>query len=269
MSTQRLLVTLCTYNERDNLEQLIPEIHKYVPDADVLVVDDNSPDGTGQFADEMVAQDSRIHVRHRAGKLGLGTATLEALQFGIDNGYELLINMDADFSHDPRYIPALRECMDRTDVAIGSRYVPGGGVEGWSRLRYLMSGGINVYARTLLRLKTRDNSGSFRCYRVDKLRELDFSRFLARGYAVQEELLYRCRRIGCRFEETPIVFADRRFGSSKINWREAVGALWILLRLGIENLLKVPVAVDASSVGYKSQERSATSDGTDAATTSE
>lgn len=242
MSNQRLLITLCTYNERENLERLVPEIFSFAPDAVVLVIDDNSPDGTGKLADQMAEQNERIQVLHREGKLGLGTAILSGFRHGIDQNYDFLINLDADFSHHPRYLPALRACMEQADVAIGSRYVSGGGVEGWGFRRHFMSQSINWYARLLLRLKTRDNSGSYRCYRVSKLRELDLNRVVARGYAFQEEILYRCRRIECRFQETPIFFEDRRYGSSKISWRESVAALWVIFRLGIENLLRVPVA---------------------------
>ena len=241
MTTNRLLVTLCTYNELENLQRLIPEIHQYAPDADILVIDDNSPDGTGRLADEMAQQDARIHVLHRSGKLGLGTATLAGFRYGIEHNYDQLLNLDADFSHHPRYIPALRECLSHADVGIGSRYVSGGGVEGWTLWRHFMSRAINCYARWLLGLKTRDNSGSFRCYRVEKLRQLDFDRVRAKGYAFQEEILYRCRRVGCLFQETAIVFEDRRFGSSKINWRESVAALWVIMRLALDNLMNVSV----------------------------
>jgi dolichol-phosphate mannosyltransferase len=241
MPTQRLLITLCTYNEIENIERLVPEILEVVPGADLLVIDDSSPDGTGQLADEMSERDPRIHVLHREGKLGLGTAILAGFRYAIDQNYELLINMDADFSHHPRHIPALQECLERVDVGIGSRYVEGGGVQGWGFLRHFMSRGINWYARLLLRLKTRDNSGSFRCYRISKLRELDLDRVRARGYAFQEEILYRCRRIGCTFEETPIIFEDRRYGTSKIGWSEVFSALWMIFRLGIENLFRVSV----------------------------
>lgn len=242
MTESRLLVTLCTYNERENLERLIPEIERHVPDADILVVDDGSPDGTGDLADRMAADDARIRVLHREGKQGLGTAILAGFVYAIDNGYGATIVMDADFSHAPRYIPALRETLRRVDVGVGSRYVAGGGVEGWGPWRYFMSGAINWYARLLLRLKTRDNSGSFRCYRVSRLAQLDLDRIRARGYAFQEEILYRCRRVGCTFEEVPIVFEDRRYGTSKINWKEAVAALWVILLLAIDNLRGVPVA---------------------------
>lgn len=237
----RLLITLCTYNECENLPKLIPDIHAIVPDADVLVIDDNSPDGTGRLADELAAQDSRIKVLHRAGKLGLGTATVAGFRFAIEQSYEHVLNMDADFSHHPRHLPAIRECLTHVDVSIGSRYVPGGGVVGWNWRRHFMSQGINFYARLFLGLKTRDNSGSFRCYRVAKLAEIDWARIRARGYAFQEELLYRCRAVGCSFAETPITFEDRRFGTSKINWKESVAALWVIFRLGLDRLYGVPV----------------------------
>ncbi|MBW3539848.1 MAG: polyprenol monophosphomannose synthase [Planctomycetes bacterium] len=237
----RVLITLCTYNERENLESLVAEILAHAPDADVLVIDDNSPDGTGELADRLAAGDSRVAVLHRPGKQGLGTATLAGFRRAIEGGYDFVLNLDADFSHPPRYLPALRAAMDEADVAIGSRYVPGGGVEGWGVGRHFMSRAINWYARLLLGLRTRDNSGSFRCYRVAKLAELDLDRVVSRGYAFQEEMLYRCRRAECRFVEVPIVFENRRAGETKINWRETAAALWVILRLGVENVLRVRV----------------------------
>ena len=236
MAESRILVTLCTYNERENIGLLVPEIRRSLPHADVLVIDDNSPDGTGRLADELAAADPQVRVLHRAGKQGLGSAILAGFREAIRQGYDFVLNMDADFSHDPRYLPALVECMQRADVGIGSRYVPGGGVEGWGISRHFMSQGINWYARLCLRLSTRDNSGAFRCYRVSRLAQIDLDRVRARGYAFQEEILFYCRRAGCRFEEMPIVFRDRRYGTSKINWRETAAALWIIFRLGLENL---------------------------------
>lgn len=230
---ERLLVTLCTYNERDNLNSLIPEIWQFVPAADILVVDDNSPDGTGPWLDEWSAREPRLKVLHRASKQGLGTATRAALKYAVDHDYTLVLNMDADFSHHPRYLPQILAAMESADVTIGSRYVPGGGIDGWSWDRHVMSRSINAYARLLLRLRTRDNSGAYRCYRVSKLRELDFNRFIARGYAIQEELLYHCRRIGCRFAEVPIVFEERRHGESKIRMSEGLSAGWVILRVAL------------------------------------
>ncbi|MCH8830263.1 MAG: polyprenol monophosphomannose synthase [Planctomycetes bacterium] len=234
-------VILPTYNERENIERLVPEIQDVVPEAHILIVDDASPDGTGRLADDMAGHDPRIRVLHRQRKLGLGTAILAGFRYGIEQGYDVLINMDADFSHNPRHLPALRDCMKRVDVGIGSRYVSGGGVVGWGFLRHFMSRGVNWYARLLLRLKTRDNSGSYRAYRLSKLRELDLDRVRARGYAFFEEILYRCRRIGCTFEETPIVFEERRYGTSKIDVSEVFAALWVIFRLGIDNLFRVDV----------------------------
>src|SRR5262245_28158248 len=229
----RLLVTLCTYNERGNVAELIREIWRFASAADILIIDDNSPDGTGQVADDLAANDARVHVLHRPGKLGLGSAILAGIRYAIDRDYALLINLDADFSHPPRFIPALLALMDNADVGIGSRYVPGGGIVGWGWRRHFMSRSINWYARTLLQLTTRDNSGGYRCYRIAKLKELSLDRVLARGYAFQEEILYHCRRIGCRFAETPIVFEERRYGTSKIGLKESVAAGWIILRLAV------------------------------------
>ena len=231
-----LLVSLCTYNEHDNLEPLIAAIHEHAPDADVVVIDDGSPDGTGQLADRLADADPRIHVEHRAQKLGLGTALLAAIDYALEHDYEYLLNLDADFSHHPRYIPALRAAMDQADVAIGSRYVDGGEIEDWGAQRKVMSWLINTYARSLLRLPLRDTSGSFRCYRLSELRKLDFSLFKARGYAVLQELLYRCRRMDCTFAEVPITFENRRHGQSKINYREVAAALSVIFRLGVESL---------------------------------
>lgn len=253
MDSEKLLITLCTYNERENLPKLISEIHAHVPSAEVLVIDDNSPDGTGQQAEELAGRDARVHVLHRAGKLGLGTATVAGFRFAIEHGYTQVLNMDADFSHHPRHLPALLEGLSRVDVSIGSRYVPGGGVVGWKWHRHLMSRGINFYARWLLGLKTRDNSGSYRAYRVAKLAQIDWSRIRARGYAFQEELLYRCRAVGCTFEETPITFEDRRFGQSKINWKESVSALWVIFRLALDRLCGVPVTLESEARSPQSE----------------
>ncbi len=176
----RLLISLCTFNERENIERLVPVLLDLVPSAEILVVDDNSPDGTGTWAQAFSDHDSRIHVLHRPQKLGLGTATIAAIHYAIAHNFELLLNMDADFSHRPEDVPGVIACLQRVDVGVGSRYVPGGGVVGWGLRRHLMSRCINLYARVLLGLSTHDNSGSFRCYRVDKLKEIDLQRFRAR-----------------------------------------------------------------------------------------
>ncbi len=237
----RTLITLCTYSERENIRQLIPELHAVAPDATILIIDDNSPDGTGQLADQLSAADPRVQVLHRAGKQGLGTAILAGFYYAIDQGFEFVVNLDADFSHNPKYIPELIQRMSQCDVAIASRYVRGGGVAGWTCGRKLMSQSINVWARLCLGLTTQDNSGSFRCYRMSKLAEIDWSRTIASGYAFQEEVLYRCQRVQCRMVEVPIVFEDRRFGTTKINLGECLTAGWVIFALGIQRMFRCRV----------------------------
>jgi dolichol-phosphate mannosyltransferase len=230
-------VTLATYNERDNLAELIAAIHAEVPRADVLVIDDNSPDGTGALADELGRRDPRIRVLHRPGKLGLGTATLAAMRLAIDHGYDLLLNLDADFSHPPRYLPALLAGMRDHDVMIGSRYVPGGGTKGWPLSRQFISRAVNLFVRLVMGLPVRDASGAFRCYRVSKLRAADLDRVRSRGYSFQQEVLFRCHQAGCRLGEFPIVFENRKAGASKVNWRESVRSLSMLGWLGVRKML--------------------------------
>lgn len=238
---KRLLITVCTYNELENIRLLLPELRESAPDADVLVIDDNSPDGTSAAVEEFAATDPKIQLMSRAEKLGLGAATLAGFEYAIQNKYDLLINLDADFSHPPKYIPDLVKLSETHDVAIGSRYVPGGDIVGWSLMRHLMSRSINIYTRLLLGMKTRDNSGSYRCYNVVRLAEIDWSRTLSKGYAFFEEVLYRCRRAGCTFGETPITFEDRRFGETKISSKECAIALWVIFRLGLQRIAGTPV----------------------------
>ncbi len=242
-NTDKTLVTVATYNEMENLPRLVEEIFGCLPQADVLVIDDNSPDGTGRWCDRQGEEDPRLHCLHRAGKLGLGTATIAGMKYGIEHGYRYVLNMDADFSHRPRYLPALLAGMDPpdgppVDVMIGSRYTPGGGVEGWPLRRRLMSRGVNLYARWLLGLRPQDCSGAYRCYRVETLKKLDFASIRSRGYSFQEEILWRLKRLGARFGETPIIFADRQRGVSKIDSGEALAALRIIFALGVQNLLR-------------------------------
>jgi len=237
---KQTLVTVATYNEMENLPRLLEAIFQVAPDADLLVVDDNSPDGTGRWADEQASRDERIHVLHRPGKLGLGTATVAAMRYALEHGYKYVLNMDADFSHQPKYIPDLLAAMDPAegspvDVAVGSRYVPGGGVEGWPWRRRFMSRSINRYARILLGLPVRDCSGAFRCYRTATLAKVNFNAIWSRGYSFQEEILWHLKRAGARMVEVPIVFVDRTAGRSKINIREALWALWIIFVLGLRN----------------------------------
>jgi dolichol-phosphate mannosyltransferase len=229
----RILVSIATYNERDNLAPLLGEIHAVIASADVLIIDDHSPDGTGELADQLAQVDSRIHVLHRPGKQGLGTAILAGVRYALEHNYDLFVNMDADFSHHPRYLPALLAGMRHHDVMIGSRYVPGGGALHWPWSRRLMSGSVNALVRLLLRIPARDSSGGYRCYRVSKLRQTNLDGLLSRGYSFQQELLYRCRRAGCTIGETPIVFENRRAGASKVNVKEALRSITVICWIGV------------------------------------
>jgi dolichol-phosphate mannosyltransferase len=239
MTEPKILVSMATYKEKDNLEPLIREIHKHLPAADVLVIDDNSPDGTGAVADRLAAADPRIHVIHRPGKQGLGTAILRGMKFALDNGYDYFLNVDADFSHHPKYLPAMIEGMKKNDVTIGSRYVPTGGTLNWPLSRQMMSKGVNTMVRLLMRIPARDTSGGYRCYRVNKLKGAGLDQMISYGYSFQEEVLYRCWKAGCKIGETPIIFEDRKVGASKANVKEMVRSLGILVYLGIGTMFGV------------------------------
>jgi dolichol-phosphate mannosyltransferase len=233
----RILVSLATYNEAGNIAPLIGEIHKFVPRADVLVIDDNSPDGTWRIVEELGAADSRIKLLRRPGKLGLGTALIAAMKYAMEHDYDYLQNMDADFSHPPRYLPGILAGMSKHDVMIGSRYVAGGGTENWPLPRRVISQSVNLLVRFLFRMPVRDASGAYRCYRVSKLRETRLDRVRSRGYSFQQEVLFRCRKAGCSLGEFPIIFENRRTGSSKVNRKEAVRSMSMILYLGMRNFL--------------------------------
>jgi dolichol-phosphate mannosyltransferase len=234
----RAIVAIATYNEIENLPRLVDEIFDRVPHAEVLVVDDNSPDGTGRWCDQRSSRDRRMHIVHRPGKLGLGTATLAAMRYAMEHDFEFLVTLDADFSHPPRYIPAMLQGMQgvhAADVIIGSRYVPGGGIEGWPWWRRITSRVLNGTARNVLALPVRDCSGAFRCFRVSLFRQIDLDSLHATGFSFLEEILWHLARAGARFAETPITFVDRREGCSKINFGEAWAALRTILRLGLRS----------------------------------
>ncbi|MGL4941720.1 MAG: polyprenol monophosphomannose synthase [Thermoguttaceae bacterium] len=227
----RLLIVLATYNERENIGSLLDAIVAVAPDADVLVIDDNSPDGTADVVVERRQTNSRILLHRRIGQRGLGTAMIAAFEYAIDYNYDWLLVLDADWSHSPESIPALRAMSAGADVVIGSRYVRGGQIRGWPLRRYLMSRCVNFYARWMLGLPVRDCSGSFRLYRVDLLRSVALDAIISRGYSFFEEILFRLKQLGARFIEVPIVFEERRAGVSKINIREAFRAVGIILYL--------------------------------------
>jgi dolichol-phosphate mannosyltransferase len=233
MSKAATLIALATFNEIDNLPGLIDAILRIVPEADILVVDDNSPDGTGRWCDERAASEPRLHCIHREAKRGLGSATIEAFRSAEARNYETVATMDADWSHDPAHLPALLLATARADVAIGSRYCAGGAIEGWPLHRRMLSRLMNSLTRLLLRLPIRDASGAFRAYRVAKLRELDLAAVKSSGYAYLEEILWHLNRAGATFAEVPITFRDRRAGRSKTSLSVAIDKIQTLVRLAL------------------------------------
>jgi dolichol-phosphate mannosyltransferase len=228
------LVCLPTYNEIENLGPVLEAILAAAP-VDVLVVDDGSPDGTGRLADEIAAREPRVHVLHRARKEGLGKAYLAAFEWALARPYGLVLEMDADFSHHPRYLPAMLERAAGADLVLGSRYVPGGGTVNWGLGRKVISRGGSLYARTILGLPYRDLTGGFKCFRREVLEGIDLPTVQCTGYAFQIELTYRAHRRGFRVAELPIVFEDRRVGHSKMSRRivlEAVRKVWSIRASG-------------------------------------
>ena len=231
-------VIIPTYNERENLAELIGQILELEIGVHVIVVDDNSPDGTGELADELAAHNGRVGVIHRPGKLGLGTAYIAGFKRALAEGADRVVTMDADFSHHPRYIPALVALTDRYHVGIGSRYVPGGGVMAdWGLHRKLLSWGANHFARLVLGLKARDCTAGFRCYRREVLQSIDLDHIFSNGYSFLIEMMYKCQRLGYTFGETPILFENRHRGDSKISQEEIYKAMYTVLRLGVSRLL--------------------------------
>ncbi|MCC6493882.1 MAG: polyprenol monophosphomannose synthase [Pirellulales bacterium] len=228
-----ILVALATYNEIENLPSLTAAIHQHLPQADVLVVDDNSPDGTGLWCDEEAIRSRWFSVIHRPGKLGLGSATWTAMRAAIDRGYDHLITLDADWSHPPEALPRLAAAASEADVVIGSRYCRGGRIRGWPFARRALSIAMNWATRIALGTAVRDASGACRLYRVDRLKQLDFARLKATGYAYLEEVLWQLHRTGATFVEIPITFTDRRAGTSKIHLGEAWGKAAVLARLAM------------------------------------
>jgi len=220
-------VCLPTYNERENLEPMLRALGEVLPDAArVLVVDDNSPDGTGQLADELAAELDFVDVLHRPRKEGLGPAYLAAFQQALTNGAELILEMDCDFSHDPQDVPRLLKAAEDADLVLGSRYVEGGGVENWGSLRRFVSAGGSFYARVLLDVAIRDLTGGFKCFRRAVLEAIDLDAVTSTGYAFQIETTYRALRCGFRVAEIPITFADREAGSSKMSKTIFLEAVW-------------------------------------------
>lgn len=227
------LVVLPTYNERDNLSDAITRIIASVPVADILVVDDNSPDGTGELADAHALDDARVHVLHRRSKEGLGAAYLAAFDWALDRGYTVVIQCDADGSHRPEELPRLLAALDSADVVVGSRWVRGGVVLNWPLSRRLLSRGGSLYARGMLGLEQHDITGGYRAFRSSALRRMGLDSITSQGYCYQIEMLWRAHRLGLRIAEVPITFADRTLGTSKMRSGIAIEALLRVTQWGL------------------------------------
>ena len=234
----RLLVVVPTYNERVNLPLVVPAILQQDPRIDVLVVDDNSPDGTGQLADELAASTPRVHVLHRPAKSGLGKAYLAGFQWALANRYDLIFEMDADFSHDPKFLGDFVRAAADADLVIGSRYRAGVvNVINWPISRLLLSIGANQYARWITGLPLADSTGGFKCFRREVLEAIDFEKVRSNGYAFQIEMSFRAWKKGFRLVELPIVFTDRVEGQSKMNKRIVREAIWMVWWLRLQSLI--------------------------------
>ncbi|MCL2786995.1 MAG: polyprenol monophosphomannose synthase [Micrococcales bacterium] len=232
----RTLVIIPTYNERESLPLVLHRLRSAVPDADVLIADDNSPDGTGKWADEQALNDPSIHVMHRGGKAGLGAAYLAGFAWGLERGYEVLCEMDADGSHPPERLPALLAAVaDGADLAIGSRWVPGGEVVNWPKRREVLSRGGNFYIRVMLRLGVSDATAGFRAYRASLLERMDLGGVEARGYAFQVDMTRRSLAYGAVIKEIPISFVEREVGESKMSSAIVREALLLVTRWGLRD----------------------------------
>jgi dolichol-phosphate mannosyltransferase len=230
-----VLVIVPTYNERENLPEIVAAVHHHLPEADLLIVDDGSPDGTGALADELARSDQQLHVLHREGKLGLGTAYVAGFRWALQREYQFVFEMDADFSHDPKYLPELlATARAGADLALGSRYIQGGGTINWGVARQMISKGGSLYARTVLGVRVRDLTGGFKCFRRRVLESIDLDAVSAQGYGFQIEMTFRAIKLGFNVVEVPIVFVDRRVGQSKMSKKIFVEALTLVwkLRLG-------------------------------------
>lgn len=226
----KTLIIIPTYNELENLRPLLENIFTYAPQTDILIVDDNSPDGTGELAEQIGAEDSRVHVLHRAGKLGLGTAYIAGFKYAIEHKYDAAFEMDADFSHDPRFLPDFLKAIEHADLVIGSRYIPGGSTPNWSVVRRFISGGGNVFARFMLGIPLKDCTAGFRCYRREVLENIGLDSVESQGYGFQVEMTYRVLKQGYKIVETPIVFMDRRVGKSKMSRKIVFEAFTYVMR---------------------------------------
>jgi dolichol-phosphate mannosyltransferase len=226
VTADAVAVIIPTYNERDNLDSIVARTRQAVPAADILIVDDNSPDGTGDMAEKLALTDSQVNVLHRTEKGGLGAAYLAGFDWALNRGYGVLVEMDADGSHNPDELPALLSALAQADLVIGSRWVRGGTVRNWPRSRAVLSRGGNAYARIMLGLSVHDATGGYRVYRADTLRAIGLNDVRSQGYCFQIELTLRTVRAGLSVAEVPITFTERTQGTSKMNRAIVAEALW-------------------------------------------
>jgi dolichol-phosphate mannosyltransferase len=229
----RVIIVMPTYNERQNLEIMVGRVRESVPQADLLVVDDNSPDGTGELADKLAEGDSRVGVMHRTEKAGLGRAYVAGFTWALDNGYDLIVEMDADGSHRPEDLPRLLAAAATADAVIGSRYVPGGTVVNWPKSREFLSRGANAYNRLMLGVRVKDATGGFRVYRAQTLRKIDLNGIESAGYCFQIDMTLRVLRNGLSITEVPITFVERERGASKMSNAVIIEAFTRVAQWGI------------------------------------
>jgi dolichol-phosphate mannosyltransferase len=236
-SRETLLVAIPTYNERENIDSLLTQVLGLHPAAHVLVVDDNSPDGTGDAVAALAHRDLRIHLLRRGAKQGIGSAYRAAFAWALERDYGLVVVMDADGSHDPREVQRLLDAARTADVVVGSRYIPGGRIENWPLSRLVLSWGANRLARLMVGRDARDWTSGFKCYRREMLAALPFDRITSEGYSFQVEILFHCVRAGWRLREVPITFVDRRLGQTKMSRREISQAVVTLLRIASQRIV--------------------------------
>lgn len=229
----RVLIIVATYNERENIEDLINDIYSFAPEVNILVIDDNSPDKTYEIVENLKEKKykDKLFLMKRKGKLGLGTAYVDGFNWALNNKYDVVMQMDADFSHNPKYIPQFLEAIKTNDLVLGSRYVAGGGVVNWGFIRRAISQGGSLYARTILGIKVRDLTGGFKCWRSKVLESIDINSLKSNGYSFQIETTYKTIRKGFEVKEIPIIFEDRRVGQSKMSSKIFIEALLMVLKL--------------------------------------
>jgi len=235
---ERVLVIMPTYNERDNIARIIPAVLEQDPRINMLIIDDNSPDGTGEIVDKIAAENPRVDVIHREGKLGLGTAYVRGFKYSLQKGYDLTFEMDADFSHDPAYLPKMIAAAEEGyDLVIGSRWIPGGGIENWPKSRERLSRWASIYTRIVTGLPVHDTTAGFQAFRRRVLEELELDKIRSDGYSFQIETKFKVWRKGFWIKEIPIIFRDRELGESKINRKIVYEAFFMVWLLRIESLL--------------------------------